>query len=414
MQYDTEHHGRSKSWRTAPRRLARALTGATLVIAVMACSARGQLPGPVDLPAVPSAEVAARGLSVRRIQDTVEMVLNRAARDSAFPGAVAIVGTRSGILARYAVGTLNWGSSPAPDERTLWDLASLTKVIALTSAVMHLSQQGKLDVEAPVQRYLPEWRGPHKDRVRVKDLLTHSSGMPSWRPLYKETETRAEALRLVLSTPLDTTPGARMVYSDLGAILLGQIVERVSGVPLERYVTRHILEPLGMRETMFRPSPELQPRIAPTEYDPWRQRHVRGEVHDENAFRLDGVSAHAGLFSTAADLTQIARMYLGGGMLNGTRVLDSATIVRFTKAENRAFSHRALGWETANGANSGGRHMSPRAFGHTGFTGTSIWIDPGRDVFVILLTNRVNPTRENRKIGGVRMALADAVMALVP
>ena len=238
--------------------------------------------------------------------------------------------------------------------------------------------------------------------------------MPSWRPLYKETETRAEALRLVLSTPLDTTPGARMVYSDLGAILLGQIVERVSGVPLERYVTRHILEPLGMRETMFRPSPELQPRIAPTEYDPWRQRHVRGEVHDENAFRLDGVSAHAGLFSTAADLTQIARMYLGGGMLNGTRVLDSATIVRFTKAENRTFSHRALGWETANGANSGGRHMSPRAFGHTGFTGTSIWIDPGRDVFVILLTNRVNPTRENRKIGGVRMALADAVMALVP
>jgi CubicO group peptidase (beta-lactamase class C family) len=409
-----EHHGRSEPWGNAPRRLARALTGATLVIAVIACSARGQQPALVDLPPVPSAEVAGRGLSVRRIQDTVEMVLNRAARDSAFPGAVAIVGTRSGILARYAVGTLNWGNSSAPDERTLWDLASLTKVIALTSAVMHLSQQGKLDVEAPVQRYLPEWRGPHKDRVRVKDLLTHSSGMPSWRPLYKETDTRAEALRLVLSTPLDTTPGVRMVYSDLGAILLGQIVERVSGVPLDRYVTRHILEPLGMRETMFRPSPQLQPRIAPTEYDPWRQRHVRGEVHDENAFRLDGVSAHAGLFSTAADLTQIARMYLGGGMLNGTRVLDSATIVRFTRAENRAFSHRALGWETANGANSGGRRMSPLAFGHTGFTGTSIWIDPGRDVFVILLTNRVNPTRENRRIGGVRMALADAVMALVP
>lgn len=372
------------------------------------------MPVSLELPAVPATEVEARGLPLRRIQDTVAFVLNRAARDSAFPGAVAIVGTHSGILARHSVGTLNWGNSPAPDERTLWDLASLTKVIALTSAVMHLSQQGKLDVDAPVQRYLPEWRGAQKDRVRVKDLLTHSAGMPSWRPLYKETETRQEALRLVLTTPLDTTPGLRMVYSDLGAILLGQIVEKVSGVPFERYVAENIFEPLGMRETMFRPAAELKPRIAPTEYDPWRQRQVRGEVHDENAYRLGGVSSHAGLFSTAADLTLIARMYLNGGTLNGTQVLDSATIARFTRAENRDLSHRALGWETANGANSGGRRMSPRAFGHTGFTGTSIWIDPGHDVFVILLTNRVNPTRENRRISGVRIALADAVMALVP
>ncbi len=396
------------------RRLGRMVAAGTVIVPVVACSARGQLPGPVDLSVVPTPELEARRIPLRRIQDTVAFVLNRAARDSAFPGAVAIVGTRSGILARHAVGTLNWGNSAAPDERTLWDLASLTKVIALTSAVAHLSQQGRIDVEAPVQRYLPDWRGPGKDRVRVKDLLTHSSGMPSWRPLYKETETRDEALRLVLTTPLDTTPGVRMVYSDLGAILLGQIVERVSGLPLERYVARHIFEPLGMRETMFRPPASLRARIAPTEYDPWRQRHVHGEVHDENAYRLGGVSSHAGLFSTAADLTLIARMYLNGGSLNGAHVLDSATIVRFTRAENRQFSHRALGWETANGANSGGRHMSGRAFGHTGFTGTSIWIDPQRDVFIILLTNRVNPTRENRKIGGVRIALADAVMALVP
>jgi CubicO group peptidase (beta-lactamase class C family) len=396
------------------RQLAQAGSGIIAVLAVAACTARGQMPGALDLPAVPATELEARGLPLRRIQDTVAMVLTRALQDSAFPGAVAVVGTRSGILAHHAVGTLNGAGSPAADTRTLWDLASLTKVIALTSAVMHLAQQGKVDVEAPVQRYLPEWQGPHKQRVLVRDLLTHSSGLPSWRPLYKEADTRDEAIRLVLNTPLDTLPGVRMVYSDLGAILLGLLVERVSGMPLDRYVARHVFEPLGMRETMYRPASGLRARIAPTEYDPWRQRHVRGEVHDENAYRLGGISAHAGLFSTAIDLSRIARMYLGAGRLDGVQVLDSATIERFTRAPNRELSHRALGWETANGANSGGRRMSPRAFGHTGFTGTSIWIDPGRDVFVILLSNRVNPTRENRRIASVRTALADAVMALVP
>lgn len=384
----------------------------TAVIAALACSARGQIPSPLDLPAVSEAEANARGLSIRRLQDTVSLVMERAARDSAFPGAVAIVGTHSGVLAYHAVGKLDWGGNTVPDERTLWDMASLTKVIALTSAVMHLSQQGKLDVEAPVQRYLPEWKGQYKERVRVRDLLTHSSGLPAWRPLYKETDTRDEALRLVLSTPLDTTPGVRMVYSDLGAILLGQIVERVSGQKLQDYVGRNIFRPLGMNETMFVPPQSLRPRIAPTEYDPWRQRKVRGEVHDENAFRLDGISAHAGLFSTAADLTRIARMYLNWGSLDGVQVLDSTTIAHFTAVADRRLSHRALGWETANGANSGGHRMSSHAFGHTGFTGTSIWIDPGNDVFVILLSNRVNPTRENRRIGGVRIALADAVMSV--
>jgi CubicO group peptidase (beta-lactamase class C family) len=415
LRHDTHVCGVPGSSRPSLRAFSRSLARAALILVAGACSARGQVAGPLvlPLPTVPAEELEARRLPVRRIQDTVALVLNRAMRDSAFPGGVAIVGTHSGILAHHAVGKLSWGNSPAPDERTLWDLASLTKVIALTSAVMHLSQQGKLDVEAPVQRYLPEWRGPMKDQVRIKDLLTHSSGLPSWRPLYKETETRAEALRLVISTPLEAAPGSRMVYSDLGAILLGQIVERVSGTSLEQYAARNIFEPLGMRETMFHPPPKFLPRIAPTEYDPWRQRLVRGEVHDENAYRLGGASSHAGLFSTAVDLTRIARMYLNGGELDGVRVLDSATIARFTRAENRQLSHRALGWETANGANSGGRLMSDRAFGHTGFTGTSIWIDPGHDLFVILLTNRVHPTRENRKISGVRIALADAVSSLV-
>ena len=393
------------------RRRARSTALHIVLLATVACRVAGQRPELGALPRVGEAEISARGLDVTRLEQQVAGVLDRAARDSAFPGAIAIVGTHSGILAQHAVGTLDWRESASPDARTLWDLASLTKVVALTGAATILTERGKLDLDAPVQRYLPEWRGGDKERVTVRHLLTHSSGLPSWRPLYKEASSPEGALRLVLETALDTAPGARMVYSDLGAILLGQIVERISGTSLDKFVQANLFGPLGMAETRYRPPASLRRRIAPTEIDPWRQRHLRGEVHDENAYALGGVSAHAGLFSTAADLSRLARMYLNGGVLDGVRVLDSATIARFTAVQDPRLSHRALGWETASGSNSGGGLMSPTAFGHTGFTGTSIWIDPGNDVFVLLLTNRVNPTRENRKIGGVRVRLADAVMA---
>ena len=384
-----------------------------LVLSAVSCRVSGQRPEIGALPRVAAEEISARRLDLARLERDVSAVLDRAARDSAFPGGIAVVGTASGLLVQRAVGRLDWQEATVPDERTLWDLASLTKVIALTGAVAVLTEQGKLDLDAPVYRYLPEWRGGDKDRVTVRHLLTHSSGLPSWRPLYKEANSPAEALHVVLATPLDTVPGARMVYSDLGAILLGQIVERVAGTTLDRFVEDRLFRPLKMAETRYRPAARLRSRIAPTEVDPWRQRHLRGEVHDENAFALGGVSSHAGLFSTAADLSRLARMYLNGGELDGVRVLDSATIARFSTVQNAGLSHRALGWETASGSNSGGGLMSSRAFGHTGFTGTSIWIDPGHDVFVVLLTNRVNPTRENRKIGGVRVALADAVMRVV-
>jgi CubicO group peptidase (beta-lactamase class C family) len=204
-----------------------------------------------------------------------------------------------------------------------------------------------------------------------------------------------------------------MVYSDLGAIILGEMVSRVAGMPLDVFLRVRVFEPLGMRETMFRPPASLQERIAPTEIDPWRQRHLRGEVHDENAFALGGVSAHAGLFSTARDLTRMALMFLGDGTFDGQRFLSTSTIDRFTSPQDSALSHRALGWETPNGTNSAGRLMSRRSFGHTGFTGTSFWVDRDRDVFVILLTNRVNPTRERRQIGAIRVAVADAVLGAI-
>jgi CubicO group peptidase (beta-lactamase class C family) len=365
-------------------------------------------------PAAPVSTSANARRNIARLADSVRTILGKGVLDSAFPGAVVVVGNRDGILFDASAGHLDWKSSPTPDMHTLWDLASLTKVVALTTAMMQLVEQNRINLDAPVQRYLPEFTGRFKDQVTVRHLLTHSAGLPAWRPLYKEASSPEEALALTLATPLDTAPGVRMVYSDLGAILLGQIVVRVTGQPFDQYVAEHVFAPLGMRETLFRPGSSLLSRIAPTEVDPWRQRQLRGEVHDENAFALGGVSSHAGLFSTASDLSRLARMYLNGGTLDGTRVVAPETIAMFTAVQDRAFSNRALGWEVPNGSNSAGHLMSAGAFGHTGFTGTSIWIDPQSDVFVILLTNRVNPTREHRGITSVRTAVADAVMGASP
>ncbi|MGH7664731.1 MAG: serine hydrolase [Gemmatimonadaceae bacterium] len=343
------------------------------------------------------------------LRDTLQSLLDSGVADSTFPGAFAVVGNHQEVLASAAAGRLDWAPSPAPNEHTIWDLASLTKVVGMTTAMMQLVERGAVELDAPVVRYLPGFTGAEKATVTVRDLLTHSSGLPAWRPLYKEAESADAARALVLATPLDTVPGARYVYSDLGAILLGLIVERASGEPLDDYLAEHVFEPLEMNETGFLPDSALLPRIAPTEYDPWRQRHLRGIVHDENAFALGGVSAHAGLFSSGHDLALFARMYLNGGALGSARVFTPRTMALFTQVQDPALSHRALGWETPTGENSGGHLLSESAFGHTGFTGTSIWIDPARDLFVVLLTNRVNPTRENGGVGLVRIAVSDAV-----
>ncbi|MGH7656014.1 MAG: serine hydrolase domain-containing protein [Gemmatimonadaceae bacterium] len=342
--------------------------------------------------------------------DSLRATLDRAVADSAFPGAFVVVGTHDRILAEYGAGHLDWAPSPVPDDSTIWDMASLTKVIATTSSMMQLVEEHKVDLDAPVQRYLPAWTGPNKEKVRVRDLLTHSSGLPAWRPLYKEAQDAASALALAYATPLDTLPGVRMVYSDIGGFLLGEIVRAVSGERIDEYFATHVAVPLKLHDSMFLPPAVLLPRIAPTEIDPWRQRHLRGEVHDENAAMLGGVSGHAGLFSSGRDLARIAQLYLNHGTLDGVQIWKPETIVQFTTVQDSTFSNRALGWETPTGKNSAGHLMTRPAFGHTGFTGTSIWIDPAHDVFVVLLTNRVNPTRANNKITAVRQAVADSVM----
>ena len=388
-------------------------------------SGAGQPPGqgPAQAPPVPPSPATPRDAAprasaprvapaaARALADTLRAVLDRAVGDGAFPGAYAAVGTADGVLAEYGAGRLDRaGDAARPDARTLWDLASLTKVVATTSAVLQLVGDGRVALDSPVTRYLPEWQVPGGTAVTVRRLLTHSSGMPAWRPLYKEATSAEGALALALATRPDTAPGVRYVYSDLNAILLGRLVARVSGAPFEAYLTRHVFAPLGMSDTRFNPPAAERARIAPTEYDPWRQRQLRGEVHDENAFALGGVSGHAGLFSTGADLARFARAYLSGGTLDGTRVFDAATLARFAQVQDTALSRRALGWETPTGGNSAGHYLSRSAIGHTGFTGTSLWMDRERGLFVLLLTNRVNPTRMNTRIGGVRTALADAAM----
>jgi CubicO group peptidase (beta-lactamase class C family) len=340
------------------------------------------------------------------LRDSLRAILSRAQRDSAFPGAYAVVGTHTAIFAEDGVGHLDWGPSAVPDEHSLWDLASLTKVVGMTTAMMQLFEQGKVDLDAPLQRYIPEWQGPHKELVTIRHLITHTSGLPAFKPYDQQTHDPDSLAKLMFATPLDTLPGVRMIYSDIGAYMLGRLVERLSGETLDQYVLNHVFRPLGMNETMYRPPSSLKPRIAPTEIDPVRGGKVWGMVHDERAYYLGGVSAHAGIFSSAYDLARFARMYLNNGTLDGVRIIRPETIDLFT---TRQVQDRALGWQKPDGSNSAGHLMSERAFGHTGFTGTSIWIDPARDVFVILLSNRVDPTRANNKIGRVRVALADAV-----
>ena len=339
--------------------------------------------------------------------------------DSAFPGGVVAVGFRDSVVLLAAVGHYGANDPRPVTTETIYDLASLTKVIALTTECILLVDQGKLDLDAPVQRYLPDFRGPMKDQVTIRHLLTHSAGLAADLPLFDSTRTREAALRMVDTSPLLSPPGTRFVYSDLSAIVLMQVVERITGRPFDQVLADDVLGPLGMTATRFVPPKSWDDRIAPTEVDTFfRHRLLLGEVHDESAARLGGVSGNAGLFSNAPDLARFAAWLLdiragrGGGPVRA----DSGLVHRFTtKQDIPPGSSRALGWDTPSDLSSAGTKMGPNAFGHTGYTGTSIWFDPDHDVFIILLTNRVNPTRANIKILQVRRRLADLVNdALTP
>jgi CubicO group peptidase (beta-lactamase class C family) len=340
-------------------------------------------------------------------------VVREAVDSGAFPGGVAVIGRGAGPWAVAAAGRLDAADATAPDTATVWDLASLTKVVATTTVLMRLVADGRVALDTPVVRYLPRFVGPGKDAVTVRHLLAHRGGLPAWRALYREAPTADSARALVFTTPLDTVPGVRYLYSDLGFILLGEVVHGVTGEPLDVAAERLVFARAGMSAARFRPPPPWRARVAPTEHDAWRGYQPRGEVHDENAVRLGGVSGHAGLFGTAADLARFARALLATARGAGPWAIPTSVFREFTRIDDARVSHRALGWETATAANSGGTRLVPPAFGHTGFTGTSLWVAPQDDLWIVLLTNRVNPTRENRRIAAVRVALADTVVGVL-
>jgi serine-type D-Ala-D-Ala carboxypeptidase len=320
-----------------------------------------------------------------------------------------------------SVGRLTWGEPAMVDRHTIWDLASLTKVMGTATAMMRLVDAGKIDVDAPVQRYLPDWTGPGKSAITVRHLLTHSSGLPAFKAYDRITTDRDSIDKLMFATPLDSAPGRAMIYSDIGGYLLGRIIARASGRSFDDYV-ESFYSRLGMTETMFTPPASLYPRIAPTEIDTLRGGLVRGKVHDERAYYLGGVSGHAGLFSSANDLSKFARLLLNGGSAGDTSLVSPKTLAIFSGYADSTFSNRGLGWQkptlpgmkfSTAGPWASSKAISSRAFGHTGFTGTSIIVDPANDLYIIMLSNRVNPTRNNQKIGAVRTRLTDAVYAVI-
>ncbi len=347
--------------------------------------------------------------------DSVRLLMQTAVRDSVFPGAVLLVARNGLIVMDEACGTMGYNEFNRPMRLDgIFDMASVTKCVATTTACMLLYERGQLDLEAPVQKYLPEFIGAGKENVTIRHLLTHSSGLMAYRRYFLEFHAPGEIIKTILNEPLENPVGAKTVYSDLGIILMGKIAEKLSGQSLEVFCREQIFQPLKMSETGYNPPQQFITRIPPTEFDSWRGRMVHGQVHDENAFSLGGVSGHAGLFSTTRDLAAFLFMLQNGGVYEGGRLLKPETIALFTSRQNVvAGSSRALGWDTPDGKNSAGHFMSGRAFGHTGFTGTSVWTDPEKNMFVILLSNRVHPARNNQKLLPFRAKLHDAVMKAV-
>ena len=320
----------------------------------------------------------------------VVRLLESAQAARAFPAASIEVGRRDGAVWQHATGRLTYASDALPaTSHTIFDLASLTKVIATAPLLMQLLTARRLLLSTPVRVLIPEWRGPDRQDVTVTDLLEHCAGLPAWWDLYKRNHSAREFAREIGELPLEYRPRARSIYSDLGFLLLGFIVADRGGQPLDTQFDAL----LGDTGLLFRPAANQRESIAPTEHDTtWRGRLLVGEVHDENAAELGGAAGHAGLFGSAPAVGAYARIVLES-MRRSTRLGAPWLMQRFLRKSRVPGSSRALAWDTMLPTSSCGSRLSRAAFGHTGFTGTSLWIDPVRDLYVVLLTNRVHPVR---------------------
>jgi len=336
-------------------------------------------------------------------------LIRQAIAQRAFPGAVIEVGDPTRVLWRHAFGRLHTGSdAPETLDDTVFDLASLTKVLATTAIAMQQVERGGLGLDDPVGHHIPAWTGTDRLSVTVRDLLAHCGGLTAHIPFFRTLRGGTAFEQAICESALAYVPRSRSIYSDLGFMLLGFILGRDVAIE-KRFVA--LQTQMGIVEDLqFTPPSVWRSRIAPTEFDAWRGRLPVGEVHDENAAALDGAAGHSGLFGTSAAVGQHARHVLQ--ILAGRGgVFQRSTVETFVaKRADVPGSSRALGWDTMLPTSSCGRRMSVRAFGHTGFTGTSLWIDPDREIYVVFLTNRVCPSRENEGIRLVRPAVHDAVM----
>ncbi|MCA9500076.1 MAG: serine hydrolase [Nitrospira sp.] len=343
-----------------------------------------------------------------------------------FPGAVLLVRHRGYIRAHHAVGfTSGLPDAPPVQLQTNYDLASLTKPLATASAILLLVQDGLLDLGMSIDDLLQETKNSSLGRVLLKDILCHQSGLPAWRPFYQSFspalppnalsgQERAKAfLELILREGIEALSPPKSIYSDLGYMVLGFIVERITNQSLPDFCRCRIFGPLHASPLGFQ-GPNVSATLdssiggcAPTEHDPWRGRLLQGEVHDENAYALGGIAGHAGLFGTAEAVGQVTKAWLEG--YKGTPGLLAPYLVKQFVAAQPGSSW-ALGWDTPSQPSSSGQWFSPESFGHLGFTGTSIWIDPTRDLEVIFLSNRVHPTRDNQAIKAFRPKLHDAII----
>lgn len=397
---------------------ARAIAGASPITGILPIDLAGAPRGSglkrsklnTELSFAQPAEVGMDGAITARI----DSIVNAAIADSAAPGAAVAVARHGRLVKLQGYGRLDYRPAFANvTDSSLYDLASLTKVIGTTTAAMILVDEGRLHLDAPITRYLPELAGDTAKRnITVRNLLLHNAGFRAFAPFYKTLKGRQQYLEEIARLPLEYPTGTRTVYSDFSMITLALAVERLAGAGIDDFLEERVFGPLGMRDTHYNPESGLLARIAPTEIDTlFRKQHVQGVVHDENAFAIGGVSGHAGLFSSARDLAIFGQMLLNGGYYNGRRYLAPQLVAMFTKRQGE--SSRALGWDTPSMNSSAGDYFSASSFGHTGFTGTSIWIDPESDLLIVLLTNRVNPTRNNQKQVPLRRVLADAVQNAV-
>lgn len=341
--------------------------------------------------------------------DPVAALITRAIASHAFPAATIEVGRANGVIWRAAFGRLTYAEDAPPTTvETIFDLASLTKVIATATLTMQAVEAGALRLEERVADRLPEWRGRDRAAVTIRDLLEHASGLTAYLPFFRDHHGRAEFERAICTLPLEYAPRTQSIYSDLGFMLLGFILEDVNKIGLAEQFER-IFRLQAEDLLRFNPSREWRERTAPTELDLWRGRLLQGEVHDENTWALGGAAGHAGLFGTVGATGTFARA-ITRGLRGGASLVRPPSIAHFATKSTVPGSSRALAWDTMLPTSSCGTRLSPRAIGHTGFTGTSIWIDPERDLYVVFLTNRVHPSRDNNQIQAVRRQVHDAIV----